>query len=246
MTASWPKIRSVGVTGMLVSFADALSEPANRAALAFRARIEKEDWEGVEETSSTLASAFVRFDPLVVSHKVLQTKLADILSETDWYAAPPPDGRRFWRIPAVFGTELAPQLEEAAQAAGMSAEAAVMSLSSARVRVTTLGFAAGQPYLGELPEAWDLPRQTGLTPKVPEGALVVAIRQFVLFATSAPTGWRHVAQTAFKCFRPESDTPFALRAGDEAQFIPVSPQELENIRRDDMTGDGGAVVETIT
>ena len=33
----WPCIRTVGVDGMLVSFGDALSEPANRAALAFRA-----------------------------------------------------------------------------------------------------------------------------------------------------------------------------------------------------------------
>ena len=245
MDTDWPIIRTAGVTGMLVSFSDALSEPANRAALAFRARIDREGWDGIEETSSTLASAFVRFDPQTLSHEDLRAKLAALLTEENWYEAAPPDGRKFWRIPAVFGTELAPQLEEAAHAAGMSAADAVTSLSTARVRVITLGFAAGQSYLGELPEAWNLPRQTGLTPKVPEGALVVAIRQFVLFATSAPTGWRHVAQTAFKSFRPESDTPFALRAGDEVQFIPISREEYEAIRSRDLTGDGGAVAEAI-
>ena len=36
----WPKIRTVGLSGILVSFADKLSEPANRAALAFRAAID--------------------------------------------------------------------------------------------------------------------------------------------------------------------------------------------------------------
>ena len=49
----------------------------------------------------------------------------------------------------------------------MSEAAARRSLSEARVRVTALGFAPGQPYLGELPEAWDIPRQQALTPKVP-------------------------------------------------------------------------------
>ncbi|MEL7213835.1 MAG: carboxyltransferase domain-containing protein [Pseudomonadota bacterium] len=241
----WPQIRTVGIDGMLVSFADVLSEPANRAALAMRARLEREGWDGVLETSSTLASTFVRFDPFVLPHAELHTRLEALLSEEDWFSAAPPEGRRFWRIPAVFGGDLAPQLEEAATAAGMCAEDAVHSLSSSRVRVTTLGFAAGQPYLGELPEAWNLPRQTGLTPKVPVGALVVAIRQFVLFATSAPTGWRHIAQTAFTCFRPESDTPFALRAGDEVQFTSISREEYEAIRARDTTGDGGATVEPI-
>lgn len=245
MEARWPQIRTVGLTGILVSFAEKLSEPANRAALAFRAQIEREGWDGVEETSSTLVSTFIRFDPLALSHEKLRTNLQTLLSEQDWFAASPPSGRRFLRIPAVFGTELAPQLEDAAQSAGMSAKEAIQSLSTARVRVITLGFAAGQSYLGELPEAWNLPRQTGLTPQVSEGALVVAIRQFVLFATSAPTGWRHVAQTAFRSFRPESETPFALNAGDEVQFVPVTRSELETIRSQNASGDGGAVIETI-
>ena len=245
MTSFWPQIRTVGVTGMLVSFADALSEPSNRAALAFRARIERESWDGVIETSSTLASAFIRFDPLVLSHAVLRTRLEGLLAQEDWFQAAPPEGRRFWRIPAVFGGDLAPQLNEAAQAAGMSAQDAIASLSGARVRVITLGFAAGQPYLGELPEAWNLPRQTALTSQVPEGALVVAIRQFVLFATTAPTGWRHVAQTAFRSFRPDDAEPFALRAGDEVQFEPVTREAFEAIRTRDSSGNGGAVRERI-
>ena len=33
----WPQVRTVGVDGLLVSFGNSLSEPANRAALAFRA-----------------------------------------------------------------------------------------------------------------------------------------------------------------------------------------------------------------
>ena len=56
--ASFPAIRTVGVDGFLVSFADGLDERANRAALAFRAALERESWPGVAECATSLVSAF--------------------------------------------------------------------------------------------------------------------------------------------------------------------------------------------
>ena len=241
----FPQIVSVGLTGLLVRFADRLSEPANRAALAFRAAVEAEGWPGVEETSSSLTSAYLRFAPLHLSHEVLQARLQGLLDARDWYGAEPPHGRRFWRIPTVFGTDLVPQLAEAAGLAGQSEAQAIASLSAARTRVLTLGFAPGQPYLGELPAQWNIPRQSAITPQVPAGALVVAVRQFVLFANASPTGWRHIGQTGFRCFRPDGPDPFPLRAGDEVQFYAVTPEEYAQIQMADHSGNGGAVVAPI-
>ena len=75
------------------------------------------------------------------------------------------------------------------------------------VEVLALGFAPGQPYLGELPGHWALPRRQTLNPQVPQGALVTAVRQFVLFANPSPTGWRQVGRTGFACFRPGAADP---------------------------------------
>jgi len=238
----FPTLRRMGVAGVLVSFGDQLSEPANRAALAFRAAIEAEGWDGVEETSTSLVSTFVRFDPLHLPHATLESRLSALLAAQNWSSAPLPTGRRLFRVPTVYGTDLAPQLSEAATRAGLSVQDAITSLSTTRVRVQTIGFAPGQPYLGPLPEAWDIPRQTALTPRVPEGALVVAIRQVVLFSVSTPTGWRHIGQTALRLFRPESDTPFLLRPGDEVIFPQVTREALQNMRSD---ADGGATWEAI-
>ncbi|WP_170582765.1 5-oxoprolinase subunit B family protein [Ruegeria arenilitoris] len=238
----FPIIRTAGVDGLLISFAAALSEPANRAALAFRAALEAESWAGVEETSSSLVSAFVRFDPLHMSHAALHQQVQALLDQRDWYAADLPGGRRFWRVPTVFGTDLAPQLGQAAQAAGLSEAEAIRSLSEARVRVQTIGFAPGQPYLGELPPAWDIPRQKELTPRVPEGALVVALRQLVLFSVTTPTGWQHVGQTAIRLFQPDVPEPFLLRPGDEVQFTPTNPETLARMRSDPR---GGASCEAL-
>ena len=239
----WPRIRTAGYDGFLVSFADHLSEPANRAALAFRAALDAAGWAGVEETSTSLTSAYLRFDPLWKPHAEVQALLADLLATQDWFAAALPTGRRLWRVPTVYGTDRAPQLAEAAAAAGVTPEAAIETLSTTRVRVQTIGFAAGQPYLGELPPAWDIPRQTALTPRVPVGALTVAIRQLVLFSVSTPTGWRHIGQTGFRLFRPESDAPFVLRPGDEVLFEQVTGDTLDRLAA---TGpDGGATAEPI-
>ena len=232
----WPRIAPVGLTGLLVRFADHLTEPANRAALAFRAAVETENWPGVEETSSSLCSSFIRFDPLFLPHADLTARLRALLETQDWYSTAPPVGRRFWRIPTLYG---APQLAQAAALAGQSEAEAIATLSTARTRVLTLGFAPGQPYLGELPPAWNIPRQSTITPQVPAGALVVAVRQLVLFANPSPTGWRHIGQTAFRCFRPEKPEPFTLRAGDEVQFHPVTAEEYSNIC-DDPRRNGGA------
>lgn len=241
----FPSIRTVGQDGLLVSFADTMAESSNRAALAFRNAIDLLECDGVIETSASMASAYIRFDPVALSHVEIHRQVEQILHQQDWYQAPLPAGRRLWRVPTVYGGELAPQLDEAAAAAGLSPSEAIKRLSESRVRVLTIGFAPGQPYLGPLGSEFDIPRLKELTPMVPEGALVLAISQFVLFSGPTPTGWRHVGQTAFRCFRPEAEQSFALRPGDEMEFPPISHAELDNIRETN-DASGGATCEDIS
>lgn len=237
-----PRVDAIGLDGLLVRFGETLSEPANRAALAFRAALERETPDGIEECATSLVSTYIRFDPLAVSFEELAGRLNKRLVDEDWYAAPLPEGRRLIRIPTVYGGGFGPQLDEAAALAGISAAAAVSSLSQARVRVNAIGFAPGQPYLGTLPEMWDIPRQTGLTPNVPKGALVLAIRQLVLFSVSSPTGWRQVGLTAARLFRPNEAAPFLLRPGDEVMFEAVEAEAWPHLEAD---AKGGIVMEPL-
>ncbi|MAQ83899.1 MAG: allophanate hydrolase [Maritimibacter sp.] len=241
MTTS-PLIRDIGLSGMLVTFADRLSEPANRAALAFRAAVDQAGWDGVHETATSLASAFIRFDPLELDHDALKDRLQEMLSGRDWLAEPLPEGRTLWTIPVALGGDSGPQFDEAADTAGLSPDAATEDIAAARTRVLTIGFAPGQAYLGELPEHWNIPRLRDLSPNVPQGALVAAIRQLIVFARTTPTGWRHIGQTAFQSFRPGTDTPFPLTPGDEIRFEPTTPDAIARLA----DGDGiGATSEPI-
>ncbi len=243
--SDWPLIRTVGLSGVLVTFAGAMSEPANRAALAFRAEVAAQDWSEVAEVSSTLVSTFIEVDLAVTPAETIIERLTDLLRTRDWFAAALPAGRTLWHVPCVYGTDLAPQLEEACTVAGVDPDAAIRELSTSRVRVLTIGFAPGQPYMGELSETWNIPRQEGLTPSVPPGSLVIAIRQLIVFTNASPTGWRHIGQTAWANFRPASDHPFALSPGDELVFPSVSRNELLKIREKDTSGAGGATSEAL-
>lgn len=237
----FPLILPQGVTGAVIRFSDRLTDAANRAAIAFRAAIADDPPDGVEETSSALASVFLRFDPHRIGYEDLEAGLRRRLAARDFFAAPLPENRRRWSVPAVFGGDHGPALESVAAAAGLSPEDAVRDLTGRPVRVLAIGFAPGMPYLGELPERWDIPRLADLV-DVPDGALVLAIRQLVLFTNPSPTGWQQVAQTAFRPFRPENEDPFALRPGDEVAFRPVSAEEFARL---DDTPDAGATCEAL-
>ncbi|WP_179380514.1 5-oxoprolinase subunit B family protein [Jannaschia marina] len=239
MGDSFPRIEPLGEAAVLVRFTPRLDDAANRACVAFRAALEADRPEGVVETASSLGSVLVRHDG-----RDPTALLEPRLGACDWSAVPPPP-RRLWSIPCSYGGDDGPQLAEAAEMAGLSESAAIEALSTARIRVLALGFAPGMPYLGILPEAWDLPRQTGLTPKVPEGALVVAVRQFVLFGTEAPTGWRQIGRTLFGCFEPGRARPIALSPGDEVRFVPVSPEALRRGADADAERHGGATWEAL-
>ena len=232
----YPHISTVGLSGLAITFAGEMSDAANRAAIAFRAVIDAETWPEVLETSSTLVSCYLAIDLATADLSALHTRLEALLASRDWLAADLPAGRKLWSIPCCFDGAAAPQMNEAAAAAGLPVQEARQSLITSRTRVITLGYAPGQPYLGTLAPAWNIPRQSELTPRVPAGALVVAIQQLVLFTAAMPTGWRHIGSTAFRTFDPAREIPVALTPGDEITFTAIPEDALPDLRRETYGG----------
>ena len=235
-----PDIVPLGAEGLLVRFARKLDDAANRAVLAFDAALEAAAPEGVIEYSTSLASVYVRFDPGRTSRAAMMGELRALLDSRDWLALPEAAAKRRWKIPCAFGGSHGPQLAETAALLGMSEADAVADLAAHPVRVLAIGFAPGQPYLGMLPERWNIPRLQEITPMIPAGALVAAVRQLIIFSGPTPTGWRHVGQTAFRPFRADAAAPFPLLPGDVLEFVPVSAEEFDRIGK---SGGDGAVLE---
>ncbi len=231
-----PALFALGPDGVLVRFATRLDDASNRAALAAAAWIEARPPAGMIEVATSLVSVLVRFDPGRTTHRAVADHLRDRLADEDWRAASLPKGRKLWHIPVAFGGDHGPQLAAVARDAGVGESRAVDDITGAPLRVLALGFAPGQPYLGFLPDRYDLPRQSDLTAQVPASSLVLAVRQLVLFANAAPTGWRRVGQTRFPCFRSDAATPVALSAGDEVRFHAIGHGEFDALADAPMGG----------
>ena len=236
-----PELLPLGVDGILVRFARSLSEQANARALSFRDQVEAAAIAGVTEAASSLVSVRVGFDPARTSRASVTQALGALIA-THQFIDPGP--RRLWRIPAAFGPDFAPQLNEVAGLAGLTPGRAVHEITETQTRVIAIGFAPGQPYLGMLPAHWNVPRQSTLTPGLPRGALITAVRQLIIWAADAPTGWRHIGQTAFRVYLPETPTPFAFEPGDAVRFEAVSDTDFRAIRSNRDT-NGGATCKVL-
>ncbi|MEL6681045.1 MAG: carboxyltransferase domain-containing protein [Pseudomonadota bacterium] len=240
MTAE-PEFRPLGVDGVLVRFSRVLTEAANIRAVSFRDQFAGANVPGVTEVASSLASVRVGFDPVRTDRKAVTQAIMSFLADHETPVSSP---RRLWRIPVCFDGDHAPQLAEAARLAGVTVDQAIAEITAQTTRVIAIGFAPGQPYLGMLPDHWDIPRQSTLTETLPRGALIAAVRQLIIWAADAPTGWRHIGQTAFRVYRPETAEPFAFRPGDAVQFHAISATDYAALSTN-TDPDGGAVCEVL-
>ena len=236
-----PELRPLGVDGILVRFARTLTEAANARALAFCEQAKNASIAGVTEVASSLVSVRVGFDPHVTNRNSVTQAVTKLLASEQATQNSP---KRLWRIPVAFGPTYAPQLGEVAALAGLTPEQAVAEVEATTVRAIAIGFAPGQPYLGMLPSNWNVPRQSNLTDSLPRGALICAVRQLIIWAAEAPTGWRHIGQTAFRVYLPEATDPFALEPGDAVQFSAVSDSDFRDIEANTDT-NGGATCEVL-
>ena len=237
------EVLPVGLDGFLVRFALTPEPAAMTAARRFATRIEEALPAGVVEIAAALISVQVRFEPSV-DGAALQTHLEGIADEIISGPLDLPAPTRLWTIPVAFGGDEGPQLAQVAKAADLTETQAVDEICTADLRVLTIGFAPGQPYIGLMPEHWNLPRLSELTPSVPAGALVVAVRQFVLFGAESATGWQQVGRAAFRSFVPARAEPMPLRGGDAIRFARAPADEIARLS-EDPDRMGGAQLEVL-
>lgn len=224
-----PEALPAGADGVLLRFALTPRPEAMAAAALMAAELERDPPEGVVEIAPSLTSLLMRFDPAKTRRAALMREGLERATCIARSRLERPEPARRWTIPVAFGGTDGPQLGDVANTLGQSEDSTIRQLCKADLRVLAIGFAPGQPYIGLLPEAWNLPRLTDLTPAVPAGAVVVAVRQIVMFGADSATGWRQLGRAAFRTFRPEREPPMPLRAGDAIRYVPASASDIADL-----------------
>ncbi len=206
-----PTVMPLGDAAVLLRFGAALSDGANRAAIAFAAELDRQPVAGMLEVAPNLVSVLVRYDPLVTSFGAMAGELRLRLSTPARAAV---EGET-WAIPIEFdGLDL----DEVAAELGLTRAAFSGAHNAQPLRVLATGFAPGFVYCGLHPDTLTLPRRAAVRPAVSPGTVLFAAGQTAITATEMPTGWHIIGHTAFNNFDAEASQPTRLKAGDLVRF----------------------------
>ena len=99
-----------------------------------------------------------------------------------------------------------------------------------------MGFLPGFPYIGLLPEVFDLPRRIEPRVHIPPRSISVAARQTTIYTINSPGGWHLIGRTPVDFYDANRDEPILVRAGDRIKFQAIAKSEFIEIEADIKAG----------
>ena len=224
-----------GDTGLAVQFGHSIDRDLSRRVVTLGKAVSQAGIEGVLDAVPTYRSLLIHFDPLVTSHAELVAKLDGYLDSSD--DAGMAEGSR-WHLPVCFdGEDMAGDLPAVAAWAGIGPEEVIGDLVANPLYVYMIGFAPGQPYIGDLPERIAIPRRENPVPRVAAGSVVIATGKAVIYSIDNPTGWYVVGRTPVSLFDKTRSPPGLLSAGDSVTFYPVGREAFCSLEARLSNGD---------
>lgn len=218
-----PRYLPCGDTALVVEFGDRIDGALSSLVLALAHRLEAAAIAGVVETVPTFRSLMVHYDPVRLPRRQLERHLAPLV---EGLVASESQGRR-WHIPACYDDSLGLDLAEVAARTEMSVAQVVEQHSTTPQHIYMMGFLPGLPYLGGLPDAFNLPRREDPRVKVPMGSIAVAIAMTVIYPQESPGGWHILGRTPVPMWDMRLSPPTLLAAGDTVTFEPISCADYE-------------------
>jgi inhibitor of KinA len=215
-----------GDKALVVEFGDHIERALSERVLRLAERLKELRLQGVIETLPTFRSLLVRYDPSQTSGAVLEKEIGAHLEDE----AGARGETRLWHIPACYDERCAPDLAEVAERTKLTTSEVIARHSGTQFLVYVVGFAAGFPYMGDLPSELVLPRRTDPRVRVPAGSIAMATTLTGIYPLESPGGWHLIGAAPIRLFDAQWERPALLRPGEFAKFEPVDFAEYERIR----------------
>lgn len=220
MPDSFPRMRFVGDTGVLVEFGERIDDNVHDQVLNLDASLAANPFAGLKTAIPAYASLLVEYDPCIITSEEVTAHLATVLD------APPVKRREVitHEVPVCY--ELGPDLPDVAAKTGLASEDVIAQHLSATYRVYMYGFAPGYAYLGGVPKGIRLPRRPVPIRGIPAGRVMIAGPQCIITTIKMPSGWWVIGHSPLAILRPHHDQPFLFGVGDHVRFKRVSRDEV--------------------
>ena len=222
------KYASFGDKAIRVEFGSIVSPEINARVHALHDAISNSKLSGVCECVPAYRSLTIIYDPekaeyddLVSKFKLLEAALGARTFERK---------ARRMVIPVVYGGEFGPDLERVSQHHNLKENEVVDIHSHKEYLVYMIGFIAGFPYLGKLPDEIATPRLETPRLRVSQGSVGIAEDQTGIYPRQAPGGWQIIGRTPMKLFDPAWQPPALLQPGDYVKFKAISSEEFSKIQ----------------
>ena len=222
------KYAPFGDKAIRVEFGSIVSPEINAKVHALNHAISNAQLSGVCECVPAYRSLTITYDPEKIGYDDLVSKVRN-LEEAFEARASERKARRIV-IPVVYGGDSGPDLERVSQYHNLKENEVMEIHSRNEYLVYMIGFIAGFPYLGKLPDEIATPRLETPRLRVPQGSVGIAEDQTGIYPRQAPGGWQIIGRTPMKLFDPTWQPPALLQPGDYVKFKPISSEEFSKIQ----------------
>jgi inhibitor of KinA len=160
--------------------------------------------------------------------KVNYAAVAEQLGRVSWSKADVASLGDLKSIPCCY--DMARDLERVSAHTGLAAEEIIRVHSGAEYTVYAMGFCAGFPYLGYLPQQLcSVPRLSSPRPRVEIGSVGLTGNQTGIYTQSRPGGWNLIGRTPLELVNVEAGY-FPLAVGDRVRFEPIGRREFKQLQ----------------
>ncbi len=227
------RLLPLGDAAWTVEFGESIDPALHARVLGLAAALERKR-SAVEQTVfSSVVDVVPTFRSLTVHYNPLQSDgeaLGEALLQLAAGAGAACTAGRNWRIPVCFDDDLAPDLNDLAQAKGLRREAVIELMCATTFQVYMIGFMPGFPYMGGLPAVLEMPRLSSPRKAVPARSLAIAGAMCAVYPWESPGGWRLLGRTPVPMFSvAETDAPSLLASGDRVRWLAVERPVFEEM-----------------
>ncbi len=217
-----------GDAAVLLQLEQRIDPAINETILSLHELIQVSDPLGYCYSIPAYSSLTIVYDPETTSYHDFRERLNQLCQAVPMKHSEGPT----INIPVCYDPEFGLDLNNLSSAIDLSTKEITNLHLSRDYRVFMIGFLPGFTYLGMLPPSLECSRLDSPRMKVPAGSVGLAGLQTGIYPLESPGGWQIIGRTPISLFRPMSDQPFVIKAGDKVRFISINKREFHAIGED--------------